>query len=312
MKRLLTPRHRSGRYRSGFTLVELLVVITIIALLGTMSVGVSRVAIESAKRSRTEMTIAKIDSVVSAMYEKYQYKQIDLSKYLQKSWFSDATNGRYWLYTYDYPTNTLWNNYINTYNGLATFQEKINFNHAKVPQLWRLHVLRDTVRIEMPCWAGDVYVPNENDSYNTTATVRSAAVRPNGGPDGDRAVSALTNVYQQALIKITGNNMDQVLSWTPADHAAFNAELLYMIVMNGDPEARSLFNEREIGDVNGNGLNEFIDGWGRPIHWLRWCPSLGAVDRSFIVDEIVPTGTTLINWRNNLRIMNCRDYDTIS
>ena len=45
-----------------------------------------------------------------------------------------------------------------------------------------------------------------------------------------------------------------------------------MIVSIGSPEAMEQFNQSEIGDVDGNGLPEFLDGWGRPIAFLRWAP----------------------------------------
>src|SRR5690606_39906930 len=52
------------------------------------------------------------------------------------------------------------------------------------------------------------------------------------------------------------------------------AECLYMIVMyaTANGEARGLFNENQIGDVDGDGAPEFLDGWGRPINFLRWAP----------------------------------------
>jgi hypothetical protein len=50
------------------------------------------------------------------------------------------------------------------------------------------------------------------------------------------------------------------------------AELLYMIVSIGSPEAMEQFSQSEIGDTNGNGYPEFLDGWGRPIFFLRWAP----------------------------------------
>lgn len=45
-----------------------------------------------------------------------------------------------------------------------------------------------------------------------------------------------------------------------------------MIIMFGtaDGEARSLFRESDIGDVDGDGAPEFIDAWGIPISYVRW------------------------------------------
>ena len=53
-----------------------------------------------------------------------------------------------------------------------------------------------------------------------------------------------------------------------------SAECLYMIVINacGDGEAKTLFSESTIGDTDGDGAPEFLDGWGHPISFLRWAP----------------------------------------
>ncbi len=40
----------------------------------------------------------------------------------------------------------------------------------------------------------------------------------------------------------------------------------------GDGEARSQFNQNDIGDTDGDGAPEFVDGWGKPIEFLRWAP----------------------------------------
>ncbi len=50
------------------------------------------------------------------------------------------------------------------------------------------------------------------------------------------------------------------------------AECLYMIIMYacGDGEARTMFAAQDIGDVDEDGAPEFLDGWGRPIHFVRW------------------------------------------
>ena len=47
---------------------------------------------------------------------------------------------------------------------------------------------------------------------------------------------------------------------------------LYMWVMTAIPEAKSTFSGSEIADVDGDGWNVFIDGWGNPIGFLRWAP----------------------------------------
>jgi prepilin-type N-terminal cleavage/methylation domain-containing protein len=52
-----------------------------------------------------------------------------------------------------------------------------------------------------------------------------------------------------------------------------SSDFLHMIVMRGpiaDPDIVMHFRTDEIADTNGNGLPEFIDGWGEPIFFKRW------------------------------------------
>ena len=58
-----------------------------------------------------------------------------------------------------------------------------------------------------------------------------------------------------------------------------SAECLQMIVVRGgySPDAVEQFRADEIGDVDGDGLPEFVDGWGRPISFIRWPAGLSSV-----------------------------------
>jgi hypothetical protein len=53
------------------------------------------------------------------------------------------------------------------------------------------------------------------------------------------------------------------------------AECLYMMVSTIRDDrgaAMDFFKEDEIDDVDGDGMPEILDGWGRPIMFLRWAP----------------------------------------
>ncbi|MDO5580800.1 MAG: type II secretion system protein [Planctomycetia bacterium] len=226
--------------RSGFTLVELLMVIVIIAMLGTMSITVSRMAVESAKRSRTEVTIAKLDSIITSMYEKYQYRKVDVSGYLN-------------------PDANPWNYPIKEVN--------------KIRGRWRIHLLRDIIRMDMPCCLAEVSDPVRPKYDDVNVLQRDTA----------RATTPLCLLYKRAMVLGGYLNADFTIrtNGTPRNDI-LNAELLYLIVSNGDPNARSMFSDREIGDTNGNGLFEFLDGWGTPIHWARWAPKFGVRENEFV------------------------------
>jgi len=203
-------RSRRGRLfaRSGFTLVELLTVIAIIGMLGAISITTVRAAIESARATQTRTTIAKIDNVLTSIYEKYQYRRVDVSDY-----------------------------------GLGPNPDATSKAFA------RLLVLRDLMRCDMPRCENEVRTKSQ---YN-------------GGTSG---FTPLQESYLYA-INSAANEGDGDL----------NPELLYLILTNAAPESRSAFADRELADTDGDGLLEIVDGWGKPIRWLRWAPCLRLSDR---------------------------------
>jgi prepilin-type N-terminal cleavage/methylation domain-containing protein len=62
-----------------------------------------------------------------------------------------------------------------------------------------------------------------------------------------------------------------------------SAECLYMIVERSgfDADALEFFRADEIGDIDGDGKKEFLDGWGRPIAFLRWAPGFASAVQQF-------------------------------
>lgn len=209
---------RNTKRRAAFTLVELLTVIAIIGMLSAISISTVRVAIETARTSQTETTISRIDSSLTAIYEKYQYRRIEAL---------DA-------------------------NPEARARE-------------RVRKLRDLLRRDLPCSPEEL-----------------AANSPSG------ETSPLQEAYRYSATNVDGSTKfleDEPESGLDTDRwRTANAELLYLIVTNADPESRSMFSDREVADTNGNGLYEFIDGWGRPICWLRWAPGLESSDRQPTAD----------------------------
>ena len=111
--------------------------------------------------------------------------------------------------------------------------------------LRRLEGLRDLMRMEFPQRWKDV----------TTEPI-SGVARP-----------AASANYKRRYERIRDNG----------DLATFQgAECLYMILttaVGGHGSARENFQESEIGDVDGDGLFEFLDAWGQPIMFLRWAPA---------------------------------------
>jgi prepilin-type N-terminal cleavage/methylation domain-containing protein len=74
-------RQQSRRVAStrhfGFTLVELLVVMVILSILGSLSLAGLNVGRQRSKRDRTNSTISKINDVIQEMYDSYASRAID-------------------------------------------------------------------------------------------------------------------------------------------------------------------------------------------------------------------------------------------
>jgi hypothetical protein len=88
--------------------------------------------------------------------------------------------------------------------------------------------------------------------------------------------TALANVYLRRYAGLVGRTNSITGKPNTASDIKSNqgAECLYMFITLacGDGEARSLFKEADIGDTDGDGAPEFLDGWGHPINFLRWAP----------------------------------------
>jgi len=113
----------------------------------------------------------------------------------------------------------------------------------------RLDAIRDLMRMEMPDRWSDVINP----------PLSPAVPEP-----------ALKRAYYQCYLQSSAGDAKIKENGGP--------ECLYMIVSMGNPEAMEQFGQDEIGDVDGDGFPEFIDGWGMPISFLRWAPGFNDSD----------------------------------
>jgi prepilin-type N-terminal cleavage/methylation domain-containing protein len=215
--------------RSAFTLIELLITITIIAIVSAAILGTASSALEAGRRSRTQSLITKINGLLLERWDSYAERRYDVNP---------------WLTTNLSNPNSLDSMYR---GGTITAAER-----GEMLSDLRLLALRELMKYEMPDRWSDVI---GNDLGNVqTAPIFLASI------------PGLAQAYFRHTANATVENE--------------GAECLYLTVMyaTGDGEARTQFSTLDVGDVDEDGAPEFLDGWGRPLEWLRWAP--GFVSRS--------------------------------
>ncbi len=72
------PKSEIRNPKAGFTLVELLVTITIITMLAGLVLGGLRMARTAAREMKTKATIAKLDEIVMRMYAGYAHRRVPI------------------------------------------------------------------------------------------------------------------------------------------------------------------------------------------------------------------------------------------
>ncbi len=129
----------------------------------------------------------------------------------------------------------------------------------------RLYLMRDLMRMEMPDRIEDITSPPLSLTYSSKTV---SVPKP-----------ALTQLYNNFYT--SHYNAANVVP----DKVCAQAAMLYMIVSLGSPEAMEQFNQSEIGDTDNDGMPEFLDGWKRPIFFLRWAPGFSSPYSGIQVDN---------------------------
>jgi hypothetical protein len=213
------------------TLIELLIAIAIIATLSAMFLGASRAAMEQSRASRTKTTISKLHTLLMEQWNSYATRRVDLNAFVESKLAALPANN----------TDQL--------------RDK-----SKAAHLAKLYALRELCRLEMPDRWTDVWLDSLENAYGAPQRLKD---RPTLSKIYLRRLQAM----RTGINKISGqtNTLSEITDYQ-------GAECLYMIIMYacGDGESRTMFAAQDIGDVDGDGAPEFLDGWGQPIQFLRW------------------------------------------
>jgi prepilin-type N-terminal cleavage/methylation domain-containing protein len=245
-------RHLKSR-RRGFTLIELLVAITIIGILAGLILGVASVAGETARHRKTEQMIARLHTLLMEHYDTYKTRRVSVRQQI-----------------------------IDGINASTHPDYNIPAEKGRALAYARLYALRELILMEVPDRWSDILLTDVPD--DPAAGVQAGRVQyallpffqdaSQASPISGRTGLAEVYLRRYAAIATRTNSLTGQPNTGEEITDNQGAECLYLVITlaTGEGEARSLFGESTIGDTDGDGAYEFLDGWDRPINFLRWAP----------------------------------------
>lgn len=239
--RTMSRSVRVTRRRLAFTMIEILVVLVIIGVLITILGATATVTIRKAREAATTALLQKINDLLDERLKGFERatKSRDFERIVQQQARSLETSGIFGVRK----------------SVIAAIARK-DFFRQQFPQRWE-----DLADGEDRNWNG---IADPGESAFSAAT--------NSVPDVlERVPGAVLAKLQSQGLAIPTNPV----SATAARHETESAELLYymltqMEVLGVPPVGESEFSTSEVKDTDGDGLLEFVDGWGRPLRFYRW------------------------------------------
>ena len=235
---------RASLRRSAFTIIELLLVIAIVAVLGSLAVGVIESAQQDARVSATQARVQMIEKLMEVELEDYEVRRSPL------------------------PFNNI---------GALVARIVLRMEWNGAPANLRLHaknlkrmITLDLIRAEMP----DFQDGNSANlgQFPTPRFIRylTEDLKLTEGSGGD-----IDTIVRAAYQGHTTANVFRWTSWQGAnaansDPSANSAEVLYRILSDLDVDGTNgidVLGAPAVGDTDGDGFLEIVDAWGEPLRF---------------------------------------------
>jgi hypothetical protein len=218
----------------------------------------------TARQARTRSIIAIVDSVIQEQYESYKYRPLPVEIPLLSMVMPAGSVLKY---------------------------EVLPNEAARV----RLNMIRDLQRMELPDRISDI---NVGTAMNLPAEIVALADRVVESPGPPPGYVRSTDRTQRSLATVNWFNAasppNRFAAYRRLSRATWttefqSAECLYLIMATsfvGGAPALEQIPPSNIGDVDNDGMPEILDGWGRPLGFVRW--PVGFDDPDLSIDRSMP------------------------
>lgn len=237
--------------RRGFTLLELLIVVALIALLAALSVVAMQGVTEQAEVAASTTTVLKVNSLLEQRVEAFNRA------------FNGSQKDAY---------------IVGTVGLLKAVDGRFDYfiqHPDEAPPAIRLLAYKAAFRYEMPQRFVERTAAGDTISSSPPAAV--AAGMPLSIYQSIAVPNAIGELTADGGATPTNAEVNALVASKFAAHTpeTESAELLYFaLVKSGNFGAFSggadQFTGDEIADTDGDGLPEFVDAWGQPLRFYRW------------------------------------------
>ena len=240
--RKLSKTSQAGSDRTAFTLVELLLVVSIIAILASLAVGVMAQAQNDAAESATRSRISVIQKILEIELENYEVRRSPIPLSSIAVIAADIN----------------WPQVQNLPDGSTRSLAGLNIRNV------RRMLIADLIRCEMPDGTETFH------GYFPSLSLKADFLNRGVSLANINALEAIaaTNQVDRWRRQNVDPFVDDYDNPSPCDPGVDDSEILFLLLsqidVDGEPAIESI-GPRAIGDPDGDGRNDIVDGWGDPL-----------------------------------------------